>query len=311
MFIFLSPFSLSKIIPYKPNCEILYQEAFNLIDTQKYWFPTEAQNYTNDWLVQETQIPQTMKDETALYCVKGNSYSAVSRKFPAPIDITAQTFVLQYEFRAEFAFTCSGAYIKLFGDNFDPLTLTNETDYLLMFGPDRCGTNKKVHFIVNHKDPKTQKITQIQAEDPPKPYEDQLTHLYTLVLKTDNSYFIFIDNELKKAGTLPMRPNVPKAYGIGFELWHVNKDLSFNNILIATDEEAVFEWNKQNFLQRQAYQRNELQEGLTYDTKQKIISRIMFEISEAVQLLRTRDIIFIALAFLLPLLINVFGCFLK
>ena len=68
---------------------------------------------------------------------------------------------------------------------------------------------------------------------------------------------------MKKAGKLKQKPRIPLSYGIGFELWHVNRDLSFNNILIATDEEAVFEWNKENFLQRQKYQRNELKEGLT------------------------------------------------
>ena len=297
------------MIPSMPKCEVLLQESFDLVETPNYWIPTEVPNYTNDWFVQETEIPQTIKDEYALYCLKGNSYSAISRRFQRPIDISAKTFVLQYEFRAEFAFTCSGAYIKLFGSDLDPPTLTNETNYILMFGPDKCGQSSKVHFIVNDYDPITKKITQIQTDDAPEPIDDQLTHLYTLVYKPDNSYFIFIDNELKKAGKLKQKARLPLSYGSGFELWHVNKDLSFNNILIATDEEAVLEWNKENFIQRQKYQRNELKEGLTYNTKQRIFNRIVYELNIAIQLLRVRDIVFIALALFIPVIINIIGCF--
>jgi hypothetical protein len=39
--------------------------------------------------------------------------------------------------------TCGGSYIKLF-EKFSPETLSGETPYAVMFGPDRCGSNDKV-----------------------------------------------------------------------------------------------------------------------------------------------------------------------
>lgn len=304
MFFFLTLTS-SKIIPSKPKCDVLFSETFNFKTSPIHWIPTEAKNYTNDWMVRETQIPQTMKDENALYVTGSNIYSAVSRKLEKPINITAKNFVLQYEMRPEFAFTCSGAYLKLFGRKFQPETLTNETDYALMFGPDRCGQNKKVHFIFNEIDPVTKKLNKIEIEDVPKPMEDQLTHLYTLVLTKDNTYFIFIDNRIKKTGKLDHSPRIPLVYGIGFEIWHVNRDISFNNILIATDEKAVHDFNEENFIQRQKYQRQELQEGLTYDLKTKIIDTIVNEWYEILGSCSTPGLIFLAVAFAVPVLINI------
>jgi hypothetical protein len=306
MFLF-SAFSLSKTIPSKPNCEVLFQEAFNLKTTPLHWIPTEAKNYTNDWIVRETQIPQTMKNEMALYATGSNTYSAVSRKLEKPINVTAKNFVLQYEMRPEFAFTCSGAYIKLLGKNFEPEKFTNETEYSIMFGPDRCGQNRKVHFIFNEIDPVTKELRKVELDDAPQPLEDQMTHLYTLVLRKDNSYSIFIDNTIKKNGKLDHSPRIPLVYGIGFEIWHVNRDISFNNIMIATDEMAIFEWNNENFIQRQKYQRQELKEGLTYDWKTKIADTILNEWYAITGSCSTPGLIFLAASFLVPLFINICG----
>ena len=49
--------------------------------------------------------------------------------------------------------------------------------------------------------------------------------------------------------------------GIGFELWAVNRELAFSNVLIAHDEQAVKQWNKDNFLVRQRYQRQNAERG--------------------------------------------------
>jgi len=49
---------------------------------------------------------------------------------------------------------CGGAYIKLLtADHLDLKEFNNQVPYTVMFGPDKCGTNNKVHFIVRHKNP--------------------------------------------------------------------------------------------------------------------------------------------------------------
>lgn len=51
-----------------------------------------------------------------------------------------------------------------------------------MFGPDICGSTKIVHVIFNYKGNNLLKKTSIPAKADDEP------HLYTLVVKPDNTY---------------------------------------------------------------------------------------------------------------------------
>lgn len=58
-----------------------------------------------------------------------------------------------------------------------------DTPYSIMFGPDICGfSTKKVHVIFTYKGKNYLIKKDIKAET------DGLTHVYTLVLKPDNTY---------------------------------------------------------------------------------------------------------------------------
>jgi hypothetical protein len=47
----------------------------------------------------------------------------------------------------------------------------------------------------------------------------------------------------------------PDVTGLGFELWMVAGVVGYNNILIASDETAVLEWNNEFFMKRQKAQK--------------------------------------------------------
>ena len=66
-----------------------------------------------------------------------------------------------------------------------------------MFGPDICGyTTKKVHAILT-RDGKNHLIKKdVPCET------DQLSHVYTFILKPDATYSILIDNVEKQTGSL-------------------------------------------------------------------------------------------------------------
>lgn len=96
---------------------------------------------------------------------------------------------------------CGGAYLKLLqgGKNFDKHKFGDDTKYAIMFGPDICGpSNKKTHVIF-HYDKKNENLlinNEINCET------DQLTHLYTLHLKADNTFEVFIDKKSVRKGKL-------------------------------------------------------------------------------------------------------------
>lgn len=68
-----------------------------------------------------------------------------------------------------------------------------------MFGPDICGpSNKKTHVIFNYE-PKGENLlalNQIRTES------DNVSHLYTLHVKQDNSFAVYIDKEIVREGKL-------------------------------------------------------------------------------------------------------------
>jgi len=65
-----------------------------------------------------------------------------------------------------------------------------------MFGPDKCGYTNKVHVIFNYKGQNL-----LWKKEPRYP-DDKLTHVYTLVVKPDNTYEMYIDQEVKESGKL-------------------------------------------------------------------------------------------------------------
>merc|ERR1719431_2398684 len=66
-----------------------------------------------------------------------------------------------------------------------------------MFGPDLCGPGtKKVHVIFEHKGKNHLIKKDIRCKD------DVFTHLYTLILNTDGTYEVLIDNESAQKGSL-------------------------------------------------------------------------------------------------------------
>lgn len=58
------------------------------------------------------------------------------------------------------------------------------TPYTIMFGPDKCGSIYKVHFIIRHRNPLTGMYEEKHARQPDTDLSDYFTdhnpHLYTL-----------------------------------------------------------------------------------------------------------------------------------
>ena len=60
-----------------------------------------------------------------------------------------------------------------------------DTPYSIMFGPDICGySTRKIHVIITYKGKNYLIKKDLKAET------DALTHVYTLVIKPDNSYAV-------------------------------------------------------------------------------------------------------------------------
>lgn len=123
------------------------------------------------------------------------AYAPLTKQF----DNTKKDLVLQFSVKHEQDLDCGGGYIKLLPASSAKgiKDFGGETPYSIMFGPDICGfSTKKVHVIFTYKGKNHLIKTDIPAET------DTLTHVYTLVVKPDNTYQVLIDLKEKKSGSL-------------------------------------------------------------------------------------------------------------
>merc|ERR1712023_614960 len=126
-------------------------------------------------------------------------FYGISAKMDSPFTNKDKELVVQMSVKHEQDLDCGGAYIKLLGPEVDQAKFGGETPYQIMFGPDICGySNRKTHAIF-HYEPKKENLL---IKDDLKVETDKLTHLYTLVVKPDNTFEVFIDLESVRTGTL-------------------------------------------------------------------------------------------------------------
>lgn len=129
-----------------------------------------------------------------------SKFFATWAKLSKTADNTGKDLVLQFSVKHEQDIDCGGGYIKLVPGSVsekDMADFGGDTPYSIMFGPDICGfSTKKVHVILT-KNGKNHLIKKdIKAES------DQLTHVYTLVLKPDNTYKVYIDLKEVASGSI-------------------------------------------------------------------------------------------------------------
>ncbi|VUZ39504.1 unnamed protein product [Hymenolepis diminuta] len=104
---------------------------------------------------------------------------------------------LQFTVKYPLGADCSGGYVKLIGGDFKQDEFNGETPYEIMFGPDICGYEKRlVHVIFSHEG----KNHLIKERIPF--VVDNMTHLFRLNVFPNNSFSVFIDQELRRNGTL-------------------------------------------------------------------------------------------------------------
>ena len=141
-------------------------------------------------------------DDKGIKTSEDARFYGLSAPLATPFDSAdKKDLVIQYTVKHEQKIDCGGAYIKLLpgGSSFDADKFGGDTPYGVMFGPDICGSsNKRTHVILhsNKKDDNLLINKKVNTED------NQLSHLYTLVIKPDNTFDVLIDNKSVRSGKL-------------------------------------------------------------------------------------------------------------
>ncbi|EGF83327.1 hypothetical protein BATDEDRAFT_84872 [Batrachochytrium dendrobatidis JAM81] len=184
-------------------------------DWEKRWIPSNAKKivdgvededllrYRGEWAV-EPSTPIVIAGDEGLVVKTTAAHHAISAKFPKPVDPTGKSLVVQYEVKLQNGLECGGAYIKLlsYNDKYQADSFEDKTPYTIMFGPDKCGTTNKVHFIFRHKNPLTGELEEKHLSSPPTAKIDTNTNLYTLIVRPDQTFDLLINNVSASSGSL-------------------------------------------------------------------------------------------------------------
>ncbi|KAH0544207.1 hypothetical protein FGG08_001652 [Glutinoglossum americanum] len=179
------------------------------------WIPSHAKKendktgdeewtYIGNWAVEEPTVFKAIEGDKGLVVKDKAAHHAISAKFPKKIDSKGKTLVVQYEVKLQNGLECGGAYLKLLRENkaLHQEEFSNASPYVIMFGPDKCGSANKVHFIFQHKNPKTSEYEEKHLKSPPSARIVKTTTLYTLIVRPDQTFEIKIDGTSAKNGTL-------------------------------------------------------------------------------------------------------------
>jgi len=143
------------------------------------------------------------KVETGLKTLDDARFYAYSAAFPA-FSNEGKDLVFQFSVKHEQSIDCGGAYLKLHPEGLDQKNYNGDSEYYVMFGPDICGSTRRVHFILNEGGTNHLINKNIPCET------DTFTHVYTMILHPDNTYSVLIDGAEKEKGSLEDDWNIVK-----------------------------------------------------------------------------------------------------
>lgn len=175
------------------------------------WFKSTHKKYTGQEAAVDEYTVRTghVTPDKGLVLEAPAKHYGLAVKLDAPLSIDGsegkKELVVQYEVKLQKGLTCGGAYVKLLRADAttDFRGFSDATPFVIMFGPDKCGSSDKVHFIFQHKHPTTGVYEEKHLLSPPSSKSDRLAHLYTLVVRdADNSYEMFIDQSSVSNGSL-------------------------------------------------------------------------------------------------------------
>eukprot|EP00747_Dinoflagellata_sp_TGD_P146661 gnl/TRDRNA2_/TRDRNA2_176714_c1_seq32.p1 gnl/TRDRNA2_/TRDRNA2_176714_c1~~gnl/TRDRNA2_/TRDRNA2_176714_c1_seq32.p1 ORF type:complete len:394 (+),score=155.88 gnl/TRDRNA2_/TRDRNA2_176714_c1_seq32:87-1268(+) len=137
------------------------------------------------------------KEDVGIITNQDSKFFGISAGFDS-FSNEGKELIIQYQAKYEKDVECGGGYVKVGPKMSDPTAFGDPTAYNVMFGPDKCGYNKRTHLIFQYKGKNVLKKTDL----PYKQENEGTSHLYTLVVKPDNTVRVEIDQEKVYEGSL-------------------------------------------------------------------------------------------------------------
>jgi len=178
--------------------EVYFKEEFSDGDSwEARWIQSKHKSDLGEFKLNAGKFYGDAEKDKGMQTSQDARFYASSTKFPKAFSNENKDLVIQFQVKHEQKIDCGGGYLKVYPSDVDQEALHGDSPYHIMFGPDICGySTKKVHVIFNYKGKNLLTKKSISCK------EDELSHVYTLVVKPDNTYEVYIDLEKKESGSL-------------------------------------------------------------------------------------------------------------
>ncbi|XP_051765463.1 calreticulin 3a [Ctenopharyngodon idella] len=184
-------------LAFTVHADVYFKEQFLDGDGWKSrWVESKHKSDYGQWKLTSGKFYGDAELDKGLQTSQDARFYALSSRFDS-FSNEGKPVVIQFTVKHEQKIDCGGGYVKIFPADLDQTDMHGDSQYYIMFGPDICGySTKKVHVIFNYKGQNHLIKKDIKCKD------DELTHLYTLILRPDQTYEVKIDNEKVESGSL-------------------------------------------------------------------------------------------------------------
>merc|ERR1712093_748786 len=177
------------------TAEVYFEEDFSG-DWESRWVQSKAKDGLGVFKVSAGKFYGDAEAGKGLQTSQDAKFYAISAK-TKEFSNEGKTLVIQYSAKFEQDIDCGGGYLKIAPAGAQGEKFNGDSEYNIMFGPDICGSStKKTHVIFNYKGKNLDKKKEVRCES------DTLSHLYTLIVKPDNTYEVQLDMNKVDSGSL-------------------------------------------------------------------------------------------------------------
>lgn len=177
---------------------VYFKDDFSDPAWEKRWVvsTSKPESDRGTWDLSAGNFFQDADSDKGLHTSQDARFYQISTEFPE-FSNKGKDLVLQFSVKHQQKIDCGGGYIKLLPAGLDQASFNGDSPYNIMFGPDICGSaTRRIHVIFNRRGSNHLINKNIACET------DEFTHVYTLVVKPDNTYQVLVDGSVREKGSL-------------------------------------------------------------------------------------------------------------
>jgi len=187
---------LTSAVISEDKAVVYFKEEFGEDEWEERWIQSTHRDDQGKFILSAGKFYGDAVKDKGIQTSQDAKFYGISAKFDE-FSNAGKNLVVQFSVKHEQNIDCGGGYVKIFSKDLDQKDMHGDSPYYIMFGPDICGPGtKKVHVIFNYKGKNLLTKKDIRCKD------DVYSHLYTLIVRSDNTYEVKIDNKKVESGEL-------------------------------------------------------------------------------------------------------------